>query len=186
MSAADTLRRLRAEGFTIQPDGRRLIVVPASKMTSDIRDELRHFKDELLALLAAEIAGDPTDTRVTCQRCDHYSSAAHRCRNYRAALLFGPDIAPAIAALPQHCPGFARTPPGDAQAPEGHQAAESAASGPGEATADAHEQTGARQHQAADGFDRARLRQEPAPAVHLGADPAGRPPARPPEGGADA
>ena len=134
MSAADTLRRLRAEGFTIQPDGRRLIVVPASKMTSDIRDELRHFKDELLALLTAKLAGDPTDPRVTCLQCVHYISAANRCRNFSAALLFAPDIAPTLAALPQHCPGFARKAPTDAQVQEGRPAAESAASEPGAAT----------------------------------------------------
>jgi hypothetical protein len=60
----------------------------------------------------ATVAGYPasgqadTDSRVTCVRCRNYSRTLHRCRQHRAALLQGSDIAPALAVLPQHCPGF--------------------------------------------------------------------------------
>ena len=51
---------------------------------------------------------DP-DPRVTCTTCEHYRP--HHCGNHAAAGLQGSDIAPDLAVLPQHCPGWkSRTP----------------------------------------------------------------------------
>ncbi len=55
---------------------------------------------------------DP-DPRVTCTTCRHYWRSS-RCLNHRQALLSSSEIGPDLAALPQHCPGFAplaRPPP---------------------------------------------------------------------------
>lgn len=106
MSAADTLRRFRSVGFTLTTDGVTLFVSPRERLTDDDRDELRYFKPDILALLAREGGGEPRDGRVRCVDCRHYSSAAHRCANYRSALLMGPEVGPDLAALPQHCYGF--------------------------------------------------------------------------------
>jgi hypothetical protein len=58
------------------------------------------------------------DPRVTCTTCRHYWRTS-RCLNHRQALLSSSEIGPDLAALPQHCPGFAslaRPPPPPAAA----------------------------------------------------------------------
>ena len=58
------------------------------------------------------------DPRVTCTTCRHYWRSS-RCLNHRQALLSSSEIGPDLAALPQHCPGFAplaRPPPPPAAA----------------------------------------------------------------------
>ena len=60
---------------------------------------------------------DP-DPRVTCSGRRHYWRSS-RCLNHRQALLSTSEIGPDLAALPQHCPGFAplaRPPPPPAAA----------------------------------------------------------------------
>ena len=47
------------------------------------------------------------DARVSCITCSHYRPATHICRNHKGALLQGGAIAPALAVLPQNCPGWA-------------------------------------------------------------------------------
>lgn len=98
MTAGELLARLRASGLSMQADGARLIVIPGSRLTEEDRREIRENKDEILALLL-----DP-DPRVTCTACANYIPPKHRCANHGAALLWSADIAPALAALPQHCP----------------------------------------------------------------------------------
>jgi hypothetical protein len=68
------------------------------------------------------MTADP-DPRVTCTTCRHYWRAS-RCLNHRRALLSTNEIGPDLAALPQHCPGFApmaRPPPSAATATQHHQ-----------------------------------------------------------------
>ena len=98
MGAADVLVRLRHEGFALAPRNGKVVVSPASRLTDDHRALIRQHRDDLLNLLL-----DP-DPRVTCTTCAHYR--LHQCRQHRAALLQGSDIAPALAALPQRCPAW--------------------------------------------------------------------------------
>lgn len=52
MSLLDTIR---SKGFSIRtPDGRRIVVSPADKLTDSQRQRIRDRKDELLAELEAE------------------------------------------------------------------------------------------------------------------------------------
>lgn len=63
------------------------------------------------------VTTDP-DPRVTCTTCRHYWRSS-RCLNHRQALLTTSAIGPDLAALPQHCSGFAplaRPPPPPAAA----------------------------------------------------------------------
>ena len=62
-------------------------------------DMLAHFTVE-----TARWAAPVPDSRVTCITCSHYRP--HRCGNHRAAGLQGRDIAPDLATLLQHCPGW--------------------------------------------------------------------------------
>ncbi len=74
------------------------------------------------ATAVAQQLHDP-DPRVTCTTCRHYWRAS-RCLNHRRALLSTSEIGPDLAALPQHCPGFAplaRPPPPVATATQHHQ-----------------------------------------------------------------
>lgn len=118
MSAADLLARLSAAGLEVTADGAALAVRPASKLTDELRAELRASKPELLALLAAPAAPEPApsayspgpepDARVTCLSCRHYRPG--RCDNHRRARLSAPDVGRDLAGLLQHCPGFEGTP----------------------------------------------------------------------------
>lgn len=109
MSAADTLRRLRGDGFTLGvDDSGRLRVSPRQRITDDIRDEVRYFCAELIELVIAEAAADP-DPRGRCLDCRHYSSTDHACGNHVRALLLTPTVSRALAELRQHCPAFTAT-----------------------------------------------------------------------------
>ena len=127
---------------------------------------------------------DP-DPRVQCIACQHYTPQAHRCERHRAAGLMSDAIGPALARLPQHCPAHEPRPQAAPAAPE--IGPPGAAAGPGATPghASAPEARHGPQDQPA-GFDRAKVRQKPAPAVHYGAEPAPRPPAGPPAGAANA
>jgi hypothetical protein len=67
-------------------------------------------EDGALAALAtvATLARVATlaDTRVTCTTCRHHLPLQFRCGNHRAALLWSGEVAPALAVLPQNCPGW--------------------------------------------------------------------------------
>ena len=52
MGARDLLARLADSGVTVAADGDRLLIRPASKLTDDMRGELRALKPEVLALLS--------------------------------------------------------------------------------------------------------------------------------------
>lgn len=64
---------------------------------------------------------DPLDTRVTCTNRRHLAQR-NRCQTWKAAGLKAPDVAAAIKAMRQHCPGFApvvpRFSPGPTQHPD--------------------------------------------------------------------
>ena len=100
MSAADLLLHLRAAGFRLDVEDGVLLVGPAAKLTDETRHVIRASKAELVRAVL-DRADDP---RVTCIECGHYRPG--RCGNYRAAALFTNDIGPALAALPQRCPGY--------------------------------------------------------------------------------
>lgn len=53
MGARDLLARLAAAGVTVAAEGDRLLIRPASRLTDDLRAELRAEKPAVLALLAA-------------------------------------------------------------------------------------------------------------------------------------
>ena len=105
MSAcAALLDRLVGLGFEVGlGEHGTLIVRPASSLTDELRQAIRDQRDGLVAVLA-----DP-DPRVTCNRCSNYRASTHRCVNFRLAGLAMPDIAPELAALKQHCHGYAPT-----------------------------------------------------------------------------
>lgn len=53
MGAHELLHQMAAAGFSVEADGDMLVIRPASKLTDDLRADLRASKPELLALLAA-------------------------------------------------------------------------------------------------------------------------------------
>lgn len=54
---------------------------------------------------------DPLDPRVRCVDCRHFNRKFWQCGNFRQARLLSPSVGPALANLPQRCPGFvARVP----------------------------------------------------------------------------
>jgi hypothetical protein len=60
-----------------------------------------------LATLAGGADGDAIDDdRVTCGRCLHFERSRWHCGNHRLALLATAVVGPALAALPQRCPGY--------------------------------------------------------------------------------
>lgn len=136
MSAADTLRRLRADGFTVSTKEGRLFVGPRNRITDDIREGVRYFRASMIEALEAEARGEP-DSLIRCVDCLHYNAAAQLCINHRRALLTVPIIGPALASLRQHCPGHTKAEqaaaagqPAPEAVPGPHQSAESPASGP--------------------------------------------------------
>jgi hypothetical protein len=59
MTAADLLERLRAEGFSLVPEGGGICVRPASRLTAAWRQAIRTHKAELFVLLAATEVAAP-------------------------------------------------------------------------------------------------------------------------------
>lgn len=53
---ARLLGDLSRDGFTIRLDGERLVVAPASRLTADLREQIREFRADILELL--QIHGD--------------------------------------------------------------------------------------------------------------------------------
>jgi hypothetical protein len=133
MGARDLLHDLADAGLTINADGTRLVIRPASKLTEDMRAAVLDAKPELLAFLGADPrfnarrerllrwgwnAADAeamaerlirrdreADDRVSCAAdCKHYRPG--RCGNHRAADLSTPDVGRDLAALLQRCGGF--------------------------------------------------------------------------------
>ena len=56
MGARELLHELADAGFTVEADGDKLVIRPASKLTNDQRAAVRAAKSDLLALLLAEAA----------------------------------------------------------------------------------------------------------------------------------
>ena len=59
MGAADLLQQVRAAGFRLEVADGRLLITPASKLTDELRAELRQAKPELLQLLSLPLATYP-------------------------------------------------------------------------------------------------------------------------------
>lgn len=53
MGAHELLHQMAEAGFSVEADGEMLVIRPASKLTDDLRADLRAAKPELLALLTA-------------------------------------------------------------------------------------------------------------------------------------
>ncbi len=133
MGARDLLHDLAGAGLSVTADGDRLVIWPASRLTNDLRDQLRAAKPDLLALLSpgprytirrdrllrwgwpapeAEAMAErlarrdsESDDRVSCAaECSHYRLG--RCGNHRRAGLNSPDVGRDLARLLQRCPGF--------------------------------------------------------------------------------
>ena len=47
---------------------------------------------------------DPLDPRVKCVDCRHFRQ--WQCADWKRARLLSPSVGPALANLPQRCPGF--------------------------------------------------------------------------------
>lgn len=77
MGAADLLERVRSAGFVLDVADDKLLVTPASKLTDELRAELRQSKPELLALLKPQ-------TAQSCATCRHLSRV-RTCRQPVAA-----------------------------------------------------------------------------------------------------
>jgi hypothetical protein len=106
MPATDLLSYLNAAGFRIAVvERRQLVVSPASRLTDAERDEIRHHRDELVAMLVPP--GDATDDCHRCVECAHYRPAARRCTDPARAGLLTPEVGPDLAGVPQRCPAFA-------------------------------------------------------------------------------
>ena len=127
MGARDLHHRLRAAGLHVEADAAGLIVGPASLLTDPMRSAIRTHRDELLCLVL-----DP-DRRVRCLDCRHHRPLAFRCTNFRAAGLQHSDVSADLAALLQHCPGFASKP---READAGSAKARASATDPAEHLAD--------------------------------------------------
>ncbi|MGB9670678.1 MAG: hypothetical protein ACPLXR_05955 [Halothiobacillaceae bacterium] len=70
MNAAALLADLRAAGFALHPDGDRLIVSPASKLTPAQREAIREHKPGLLACLWAETLKEHFEERAAILEFD--------------------------------------------------------------------------------------------------------------------
>ena len=79
MPAAELLAALTARGVALQAAGDKLRFAPADAVTPELRDELRHHKAELLALLAKR----PPLPTITL-RATPLDSARARLADYRA------------------------------------------------------------------------------------------------------
>jgi hypothetical protein len=55
MNAAHLLADLRAQGFEVTPDGKALIVRPASRLSDTLKEAVRAAKNDLIAYLWAEM-----------------------------------------------------------------------------------------------------------------------------------
>lgn len=80
MGAFDILHHLRERGLTIEPgEPGRVIVRPASKLTDDLREQIRAHKAELIDMLAADKAAAPARPRpastTSCATCIHATQA---------------------------------------------------------------------------------------------------------------
>jgi hypothetical protein len=61
-AAADLLDMLRGQGFGLARAGNRIAVTPASRLTAELRDRIRHHRAELLAALDVDTLDRPPDT----------------------------------------------------------------------------------------------------------------------------
>jgi virulence-associated protein VagC len=67
MGARELLHELADAGFTVEAEGDKLVIRPASKLTDDQRAAVRAAKPDLLALLAEP---EPTATAATAAPVD--------------------------------------------------------------------------------------------------------------------
>ncbi len=132
MGARDLLNDLAEAGLTVESDGDRLVIRPASLLTDDLRAQVRDAKAELLALLGEDPRitdrrerllrwGWPatdaealvqrlarrdreSDGRVSCVECQHYRPG--RCGSPRRAALQSLEVGRDLAGMLQHCPAF--------------------------------------------------------------------------------
>jgi hypothetical protein len=64
MNAAHLLADLRAQGFEVTPDGKALIVRPASRLSDTLKEAVRAAKNDLLACLWAEMLREHYEARA--------------------------------------------------------------------------------------------------------------------------
>lgn len=100
MTPRRLLHRLRDAGFRVGADGDELVVAPAPNLTSDLRQQIRNAKPELLDLTRAGVGTQPVDcvdcgrylplSGVRCPGCrDSYSKPT--CASC-GAVIEGPDL----------------------------------------------------------------------------------------------
>ena len=97
MGAADILFRMRADGFRLDVAGQALRVAPASRLTDELRTELRACKTDLLALLKTR----------SCNTCRHLSRVKTCTEPVAAGLLptFGITWPDSVRYVPEGAPG---------------------------------------------------------------------------------
>lgn len=80
MTANDLYHDLIVQGFSLSVNGGRLDLAPSSRLTDNLRTQIRTYKADLMALLASN-DHTPTANRYThlntCQQCEHFSTAGH-------------------------------------------------------------------------------------------------------------
>lgn len=81
MTALDLYHHLIAKGFSLSVSGGNLRLSPFSKLTDELRTNIKNHKPELMALLAAndnlELIKNRYQHLVTCQHCEHLAVNAH-------------------------------------------------------------------------------------------------------------
>ena len=82
MTAHDLYHDLNVLGFSLSVNGGKLDLAPSSRLTDDLRAQIRTYKADLMALLASN-DHTPTANRyatlITCQQCEHLAPTGH-CR----------------------------------------------------------------------------------------------------------
>jgi hypothetical protein len=103
MGAADFLTRLTAAGFRLRASGDVIVVAPASKLTDDIRAEIRQSRREMLVLLKSK-------TTQACGTCRHLSRVKTCTKPVEAGLLPEFGITWPEPAYGATCPAWSLNP----------------------------------------------------------------------------
>jgi len=81
MTALDLYHHLIAQGFSLSVNGGNLRLSPFSKLTDELRTNIKTHKSELMALLAAndnlELINNRYQHLVTCQHCENLAANAN-------------------------------------------------------------------------------------------------------------
>jgi hypothetical protein len=77
MKAAELLTELSSGGFTLAPEGQRIRVRPASRLSAELREAIVANRLELLKLLKGRL--QPEANALSCPRCSKPLDSKRRC-----------------------------------------------------------------------------------------------------------